>query len=120
MCFEVDRADVFVQTTPVARKEHKCMGCWKAIPRGVRYLHVRMIMNGEIITHKECRKCNWKRQQIIDQEIDSGCRSHEADPGYGGYSLSEEVINGEYEFTEPPAEFVIGKRIREVVKKELW
>ncbi|NIL97601.1 MAG: hypothetical protein GTO62_10835 [Planctomycetales bacterium] len=65
-------------------------------------------------THKECRACNYLRQQIVSRELAAGC-GFESDPGYGGGALYDAI--GDYPeglFNRTvPATFVVNKSLDE-------
>lgn len=75
----------------VARKEHKCMECRRAIPVGERYHYETFIGDGHFTQHKTCQHC-----MIVRGWLNAECggwiytRVHEdiaehADDGHYGF-----------------------------------
>lgn len=52
-----ETADVYNETTRVARKEHKCCECREAIAPGVKYRHATMLFDGEWSGWRTCLMC---------------------------------------------------------------
>lgn len=57
-CFcDYDPPSVFNETAPVARKEHRCTECGRAIQRGEKYQCAWGIWDGMAETFKTCPRC---------------------------------------------------------------
>lgn len=52
-----DRADVWLQWTPRARKEHKCAECGRAIAKGEIYRQTKALYEGGWLALKQCAHC---------------------------------------------------------------
>jgi hypothetical protein len=50
-------ARVFNESTPIARREHKCCECDEIIPKGARYELARGLWDGRWSTFKTCLSC---------------------------------------------------------------
>ncbi len=61
MCCPMSEADetasVYNESTPVARKEHRCEECRKAIPKGAKHKLVKMLYDGSWSTTRTCMLC---------------------------------------------------------------
>lgn len=58
MCeVDYDPCEVWVVTTPTARKSHRCDCCAGVIPPGVRYTRTFSICEGAASTGKHCAAC---------------------------------------------------------------
>jgi hypothetical protein len=60
-------------TSPKARKDHKCIWCGEAIPKGEKYTHEKSVYDGEMQDHKwhdECLKWANKNHFPHQEEFD--------------------------------------------------
>lgn len=53
----MDRAELSVMTTPVARKAHVCTECHEVIPAKSKYERTEGLWDGEWSTFKTCLSC---------------------------------------------------------------
>lgn len=70
MCM-ADNCDDFVQlldeTDHVARKDHKCRECFRAINPGEKYHVDKYIFEGDFTVHKTCAHCMVARSWLSDE-----------------------------------------------------
>lgn len=70
MCM-IDNGDglvtVLYERHPVAKKEHKCNECHRAIPAGEKYLYETYVWDGKVHTHKTCRHCQVVRKWLLGE-----------------------------------------------------
>ena len=70
MCM-VDDSDGLVtvlrESTPMARKEHRCDECGRGICVGERYLNEGILWQGEKNTHKTCAHCQQVRSWLLTE-----------------------------------------------------
>jgi hypothetical protein len=52
-----DIALILSEHDRIARKEHKCMECWRVIRKGERYHIINLIFDREFKSHKTCAHC---------------------------------------------------------------
>lgn len=57
MADDCERADVWLEWKPRARKEHKCDECGRPIARGETYRQTKMLFEGMWIATKQCAHC---------------------------------------------------------------
>ncbi len=53
-----DHWTMSTQTRPVARKPHQCVECWRTIPPGERYHHLRGLLGDQWSDLKWCEHCD--------------------------------------------------------------
>lgn len=53
-----EQCSVWSETTPIARKSHRCDGCGGPIAKGERYRRVFFAVDGHASTEKECAACS--------------------------------------------------------------
>jgi hypothetical protein len=95
MCFYRDgSSDVWNESIPRARKEHRCDECGRVIPRGDRYTRARSLYDGGWSTWICCARCHFVRALIEQAEITEGCVGNEAVPDIG--DLANIWREGEY------------------------
>lgn len=61
---DYDPPTVWRQSTPVARKEHKCSECGRPIDPGHQYEHVFGVWDGRADTFKTCARCFAMREWV--------------------------------------------------------
>lgn len=59
------------ETTPVARKEHKCIWCGQLIPVGERYHREHSIFDGRFQDHRWHNECWDAAQQFFRESHDN-------------------------------------------------
>jgi hypothetical protein len=69
MC-EIDTPDewseVWAETSPTARKRHKCDCCGGFIEPGQKYTRVASLYDGSWAVEKSCAPCDLVREEFID------------------------------------------------------
>lgn len=81
MCFsDFEYPEFYEAKIHKARKQHKCMECFRLIEVGEQYEHVAGKWGGEFETFKTCRVCLSLRNCIQRIEESHGCRGAEAVP----------------------------------------
>ena len=83
MCFDAVSPSVYRENYRTARKKHVCCECRLPILAGERYQEVFGIWDGDASTYRTCAVCEWFRERLVLVEIKAGCRSSEANPGFG-------------------------------------
>lgn len=80
MCFydDGDPAEVWNESAPTARKEHRCCECGGTILAGETYQRISFICDGEAGTFKVCDRCSAVRNRIAEIEESRGCEGPEA------------------------------------------
>jgi hypothetical protein len=79
MCFYYDQTcEVWRDSYPKARKQHKCVECHKAIHPGETYHRVNYIFDGSAGSWAECSRCHAVRAKIAEIEQSRGCHGAEA------------------------------------------
>lgn len=67
-CIEVDydgASELLSDTTPTARKAHKCCECYRIIPVGEQYRRESLAGDGTIDTYKTCLDCISVRNEFF-------------------------------------------------------
>lgn len=101
MCM-INDADGYVlvirESTPSARKPHKCDECHRVINIRERYLREYMKFDGDMSDHKTCMHCQIARDWLLHEcagfcygEIEEDIVAHAQD-GYGGIPLMRTAI----------------------------
>lgn len=84
MCdYEVDPADVWVETRPEARREYRCTECMCPIARGARHVRVACLADHEWSTIRYHEDCGDLRKHVND--------GHCGGEPYAPYELREAV-----------------------------
>ena len=95
MCYYYDDfADIWEESHPKARKQHKCIECRLPIFSGETYLSIKSLYDGSWTQDKLCSGCELYRNAISEKEIESGCKVHESYPPLG--QLDETMYEGIY------------------------
>lgn len=69
MCeIDLEPADVFLDTSHKARKEHRCACCGGPIARGERYLRHFQVFEGTAISERCCAACAADREAFADAD----------------------------------------------------
>lgn len=81
MCFDHDGYPEFSEDRVLtAKKEHRCTDCRSVIAKGEQYYRHAGKCDGDFYVSKECRRCCYDRNRIVEMELSEGCRWHEAQP----------------------------------------
>lgn len=68
MCMtDYDRPSLYVSENRKARKEHRCLECFRVIHAGEQYQHVRGVWDGEPGTYKTCAHCLVGQKLLQDE-----------------------------------------------------
>lgn len=106
-----EMAECTKETTPKARKTHKCCECRGFIEKGEVYHKCTGIWSGEPITYKTCSDC----EKMIS-EIDKGISDRWEKLAFG--ELSEAVSQSED--LEMVKRFIANMESRKVKVREYW
>lgn len=86
MCFadyDACAPSVFDESTPTARKEHRCSECGGVIAKGVKYKRVFGVWDGCADSFKICPACDELRERIVEHELAEGCDEDESHCPFG-------------------------------------
>ncbi len=115
MCFYDDGIYPEFQDDRVvtAKKEHKCSECKRAIAKGEQYYRHSGKCDGSFYVVKQCRRCCYDYNRIVESELAEGCHWSESFPPLGELKY----ILGDYEMTwtkpeDVPVWFQVGDQPR--------
>ena len=84
MCFHYDGYTEFSEDRVVtARKPHKCTECGAVIEAGDKYRYYSGKFDGIFYVEKICRRCEYDRFRVVEQELAEGCGWSSAWPPFG-------------------------------------
>ena len=66
--YDLDPVDVMRETTPKARKRHKCVECSRPILTGSHYVRASIVYDGTAETIKTCMRCAAVRRALQDED----------------------------------------------------
>lgn len=81
-CEDAEPCEVWCETSPVARKQHRCHECRAPILKGEKHRRVTGIFDGEPFSYRQCLKCV--------QRLRAFAVAEECHPGIG--SLLESIL----------------------------
>ena len=95
MTIEVDMdesSELFRETKPKARKEHKCGECYRTIEKGERYNRYSVMYEGDFSEHKMCKDCNSVAESYFNAFIFGEVWEYvrnEIDECYGDFAIED-------------------------------
>lgn len=64
---DYDLPSVYTETYRRAAKPHRCCECYREIPKGQLYQHVKGCWEGEWLEFKTCERCDGQRHYLSRQ-----------------------------------------------------